>query len=79
MTILELCFSEAWGGLEIYVSTFAKRFAKAGHDIICVSIPGSRLNNEFLNGKFKNINIIPKLKYLGIIFMFLNLPFMALS
>ena len=64
MTILELCFSEAWGGLEIYVSTFAKRFAKAGHDIICVSIPGSRLNNELLNGKFKNINIIPKLKYL---------------
>lgn len=28
MNILEFCFSKAWGGLEIYVTTFANEFKK---------------------------------------------------
>ena len=67
MKILELCFSKSWGGLEIYVSTFAKEFNKFGYEIYGVTIPDSKLNFEFSQLDIKNIKINPFSKYLDII------------
>ena len=67
MNIIELSFSKAWGGLEIYVGVFAKEFAKRGHKVIGVVLPNSKLEAEFKNNSIEYIALKPKLKYLDFI------------
>ena len=67
MNILELCFSTAWGGLEIYVNTFVTEFKKRNNNVICIVRSNSRLEEEFRNNKIEHISVNPKLKYLDFI------------
>ena len=67
MNILELCFSTAWGGLEIYVNTFVTEFKKRNNNVICIVRSNSRLEEEFRNNKIEHISVNPQLKYLDFI------------
>lgn len=67
MNILELCFSTAWGGLEIYVNTFVTEFTKRNNNVICIVRLNSKLEEEFKNNKVEFISVNPKLKYLDFI------------
>ncbi|MFZ1281470.1 MAG: glycosyltransferase family 4 protein [Ignavibacteriaceae bacterium] len=67
MNILELCFSTAWGGLEIYVNTFVTEFKKRNNNLISIVRFNSRLEKEFRNNKIEHISVNPKLKYLDFI------------
>jgi glycosyltransferase involved in cell wall biosynthesis len=66
MNIIELCFSKAWGGLEIYVANFAREFSKANNSIVCVVMPVTELQLDIQKSNIKNISIIPVLKYLDV-------------
>ena len=67
MNILELCFSTAWGGLEIYVNTFVTEFKKRNNNLISIVRFNSRLEKEFRNNKIEHISVNPQLKYLDFI------------
>lgn len=70
MNILELCFSTAWGGLEIYVTTFVYEFAKRNHKVFGVVRINSKLEDEFIKNNFEYFTVHPKLKYLDFITAF---------
>ncbi len=67
MNILEFCFSNAWGGLEIYVGTFAKQFKKRGHNVVGIVNSDSRLEAEFRNNSIECFAIKQNSKYLDFI------------
>lgn len=67
MNILELCFSTAWGGLEIYINTFATEFKKRNNNVICIVRLNSKLEEEFRKNNVEYFSVNPKLKYLDII------------
>ncbi|MCJ7552751.1 MAG: glycosyltransferase family 4 protein [Ignavibacteriaceae bacterium] len=67
MNILEFCFSNAWGGLEIYVGTFAKQFKKRGHNVVGIVHSDSRLEAEFRNNSIECSSIKQNSKYLDFI------------
>ena len=66
MNILELAFSNAWGGLEMLVGTFSERFSNKGHDITAVIEPNERLEEIFIKNNITYFKIKPKLKYADI-------------
>ncbi|MBK7228041.1 MAG: glycosyltransferase family 4 protein [Ignavibacteriales bacterium] len=70
MNILELCFSTAWGGLEIYINTFVNEFRQRNHNIIGVVRLNSKLEEEFRRNNVEYISVNPKLKYLDFITAF---------
>jgi len=63
MNILELAFSTSWGGLEILVSEFSKRFHQQGHNIIAVIEPNPRLENVLRNNEIEYLVLRPHFKY----------------
>lgn len=67
MNILELCFSNAWGGLEIYVGNYAREFSKVNQFVTTVTLSNSRLQTDLRKSGIKNISIKPLLKYLDFI------------
>ena len=66
MNILEFCFSNAWGGLEIYVTTFANEFKNRGNNIFGVVNSNSRLEAEFRNNSIEQLAVDKKIKYLDL-------------
>ena len=64
MNILEIAFSDAWGGLEMLVGTFANRFKQKGHNVIAVIEPNQRLEDVLRKGDIEYFKIKPYLKYL---------------
>ena len=67
MNILEFCFSNAWGGLEIYVTTFANEFKKRENNIIGVVNSNSRLEAAFRNNSIEQLAVDKKIKYLDLV------------
>lgn len=67
MNIIELCFSNSWGGLEIYVGNYAKEFIKKKHNIIGFTLPESKLAAEFYKNNIQNFSISPSSKYLDLV------------
>src|SRR3990172_9626059 len=63
MNILELAFSPAWGGLEMLVCEFSKRFRKRGHNVIGVIEPNPRLENILRTNQIEYLVLKPGLKY----------------
>jgi len=70
MNILELCFSTAWGGLEIYINTFVNVFRQRNHNVIGIVRLNSKLEEEFKKNNVEYISVDPKLKYLDFITAF---------
>jgi glycosyltransferase involved in cell wall biosynthesis len=67
MNIIELSFSKAWGGLEIYIGVFAKEFIKRGHNVIGIVNSNSKLESEFRNNSIEYFALEPNLKYLDFV------------
>jgi len=63
MNILELAFSPSWGGLEILVGEFSKRFQQQGHNVIAVIEPNPRLENVLKINGIKYLVLKPFFKY----------------
>lgn len=64
MKILHSVFTGGWGGLEKYPLTLFERFNKKGHEIIIVTIEGTKLHKESLKRGIK-VYTIPKFKKLS--------------
>lgn len=72
MKILHSVFTDGWGGLEKYPLTLFEKFSKKGHEIIIVTIEGTKLHKEaekkgikvYTISKFKKISfdIVKELK-----------------
>lgn len=66
MNILELAFSPSWGGLEMLVGEFSKRFQKRGHNVIGVIEPNPRLENILRKNEIEYLVLKPCLKYVDL-------------
>jgi len=64
MNILELAFSPSWGGLEMLVGEFSKRFRDRGHNVIAVIEPNPRLENILRKNEIEYLVLKPSFKYL---------------
>lgn len=64
MNILEIAFSDSWGGLEMLAGTFAERFKQKGHNVISVIEPNKRLEGIFRKSDIEYFKIKPYFKYI---------------
>jgi len=64
MNILELAFSPSWGGLEILVGEFSKRFRNKGHNVIAVIESNPRLEKSLIKNDIEYLVLKPCSKYL---------------
>ena len=67
LNILEVAFSQSWGGLELNACIFSSKFLKKGHFVHMVSPPGSPIASFCIENNIPHILIKPKLKYLDLI------------
>jgi len=64
LKILEVVFSDAWGGLEMNACRFTENFKALGHDIAMVTLPGSRIEKFCWDAMIPVLTMRPVLKYL---------------
>ena len=55
--ILQTCFSESWGGLEIQALEVSRRLQERGHHVWIACIPGSRLSQEAQEQNIKRVHL----------------------
>lgn len=67
MNILELIFSPAWGGLEILVGVFAKKYRERGHNVIGAFSPNPNLEEVFRSNNIHYKIIKPVSRYADIL------------
>jgi glycosyltransferase involved in cell wall biosynthesis len=66
LRILEIVFSESWGGLEMNACRFALKFSRLEHKILMAAPPGSRIEEYCKKNNITFHPIRPKRKYLDI-------------
>ena len=67
LNILEVVFSQSWGGLELSACDFTNKFMNMGHFMRMVSPTGSRIASFCNENNVPHISINPKLKYIDLI------------
>jgi len=66
LRILEIVFSDSWGGLEINACRFASKFSRLGHFVCMAALPESNIAEYCTKNGIPLFPILPKRKYLDI-------------
>ena len=66
LNIIEVCFSQSKGGLELYMARISRLLQNCGHSITAVVSPDSFLEQTLRESKVSVVTIKNKLKYLDL-------------
>ncbi|MEX2115506.1 MAG: glycosyltransferase family 4 protein [Bacteroidota bacterium] len=64
LSVALICFSHAWGGLEIMVTKIAAALSTRGHRVFLISPSGSPIEAEAVRQGLTHISMTPRMKYL---------------